>query len=479
MAHMGVPPERQAVVTRTSGPVAIAMLLIVTSFSASLVVSQFRLRNIEARALTIFQDALPRMEHLSTLRTELRRMGMYVSEYVSAASPRAPSREEIQEVRRRLDVELDAYRGRPTSPEEDAALSEIARGLRQLDASTAGLLQAADPGGRVVSTHWLLETFHVDLERVDEAILGLRQVQVEVVRADSERILDAREASLTLAMALGGASFVVAIIASVLVVLTLRSRARLREAHDRLLLQHANRLATVGQLAAGIAHELGSPLQVVAGRAKMVSTGESAGTDARDAGSVILGQAQRMTTIIRGLLDFARRRPPQRALTDLLEVAGETVRVLGPIARKKAVTLALEAEGPLRADVDRLHIQQALTNLVMNAMQAVSAGGHVTVTAGRQQATPPERAATAPAVFATLGVKDDGPGISPEDQARVFDPFFTTKDVGEGSGLGLAVADGLVKENGGWIDVESEAGRGARFSIFLPCHDGQPREARR
>lgn len=462
-------------VTRTSGPVAIAMLLIVTSFSASLVVSQFRLRNIEERALTIFQDALPRMEHLSTLRTELRRLGMYVSEYVSVGGAHAtPSPRDIAEVRQRLDDELEAYRARPTSPEEAAAIAEIVAALRDLDRSTGQTLQAADSGGQVVSPRWLLEAFHRELERVDEAILQLRRVQVEVVRADSERILSAREASLTLAMALGGASFGVALIASGLVVQTLRSRARLREAHDRLLLQHANRLATVGQLAAGIAHELGSPLQVVAGRAKMLSTGESAGTDARDAGSVILGQAQRMTAIIRGLLDFARRRPPQRALTDLLEVAGETVRVLGPIARKKAVTLKLEAEGPLRADVDRLHIQQALTNLVMNAMQAVSAGGHVTVTAGLQQATPPQRAAPA-AAFATLGVRDDGPGIKREDQARVFDPFFTTKDVGEGSGLGLAVADGLVKENGGWIDVESELGRGALFSIFLPCHGAEAR----
>ncbi len=236
-------------------------------------------------------------------------------------------------------------------------------------------------------------------------------------------------------------------------------------------LQHANRLATVGQLAAGVAHELGSPLQVVAGRAKMIATGEAAEDDAKESGQIILEQAHRMTRIIRGLLDFARRRPAQRSITDLQDLPRETLSMLGPIAKKKAVGLVLEisADGPRIVDVDVVQIQQALTNLVMNAIQSVHEGGHVTIVVRLERVFPPADHGGSEGEYVCLGVRDDGPGIKEQDRSRVFEPFFTTKDVGEGTGLGLAVADGLVRENGGWIAVESEVGRGACFSIFLPC----------
>jgi signal transduction histidine kinase len=442
-----------------SGPIVVATLLIVISFLASLVISQFRLRNIDQRAFTIFEDALPSMEHLANLRTELHRLGMYVSEYVSHDSPGAvPSHSDISEVRAAIDAELLAYRTKPLFSQERTALERIQRELASLDDAVAQTLQLTDSGPELpAQQQWLLQDVHARLESADEAVLGLRQEQVRLVRLDTERILAAREASLTLAMVMGSGSLLLALLVSAFVVLTLRERVRLTEANDRLMLQHANRLATVGQLAAGLAHELGTPLQVVAGRAKAIATGKTEGAPAREAGAVILGQAQRMTKIIRGLLDFARRRPAERQPVELGELAAETVRVLEPMAHKRSVELALEVKGSAPVEVDRMQLQQALTNLVVNAMQAVPEGGHVTVRAERARA------------LAALIVDDDGPGISKQAQARVFEPFFTTKDVGEGSGLGLAIADGLVRENGGWIDVSSEEGHGARFSIFLPC----------
>ena len=251
-------------------------------------------------------------------------------------------------------------------------------------------------------------------------------------------------------------------------------------------LQHANRLATVGQLAAGVAHELGSPLQVVSGRAKMIAVGESTGEDAKESGQIILDQARRMTEIIRGLLDFARRRSAARTPTRVLDLARHAHAMLEPIAHKLGVSLELvELEGDEGStlEIDAIQIQQALTNLVMNAIQAVSAGGHVTIEVVRLRAPhPPDssgllRAPTSPGGADTncacLRVIDDGPGISDEDQERVFEPFFTTKDVGEGTGLGLSVAHGLVRDNGGWITVESMLGKGARFSIVFPCPDAQ------
>ena len=192
----------------------------------------------------------------------------------------------------------------------------------------------------------------------------------------------------------------------------------------------------------------------------MIAAGEVVEAEARQSGQVILEQAQRMTQIIHGLLDYARRRAAKRSVTSVWDVAQGTRSLLGPLANKKAVSLELEGDSRCIAHVDVGQIQQALTNLVMNAIQSARAGGRVSIEVGLQ-------AREGDHVF--LAVTDDGPGINEEDCARVFEPFFTTKDVGEGTGLGLAVAEGLVRENGGFITVESEFGRGACFSIFLPC----------
>jgi two-component system NtrC family sensor kinase len=249
---------------------------------------------------------------------------------------------------------------------------------------------------------------------------------------------------------------------------------------SKLQLQHSNRLATIGQLAAGVAHELGSPLQVVMGRAKMIATGESVHDEAKEAGKIIHLQAQRMAVIISGLLGFARRRPPQRTTANLDAIARDVHRMLVPIAKKKAVILELDVpqngiDGA--TNVDTQQIQQALTNLVMNAIQAVPEHGRVAIVVGRRIEHPPDHSGLLRLDHAQqvtcIQVRDDGPGIEAHHLGRVFEPFFTTKDVGEGTGLGLAVAHGLVRDNGGWIRVESEPGRGACFSIYFPCDGGR------
>ncbi|HKU43927.1 MAG TPA: HAMP domain-containing sensor histidine kinase, partial [Polyangiales bacterium] len=226
-------------------------------------------------------------------------------------------------------------------------------------------------------------------------------------------------------------------------------------------LRHADRLATVGQLAAGVAHELGTPLNVIAGHAKMIVTGEVTGPEAAESARIALEQTSRMTNIVRQLLDFSRRRPAQRSRADVAEIATATVAMLGAVAQKKDVELSLDVRSPgMLAHVDVVQIQQALTNLVMNAIQAVPVQGHVHVEVVEQSG--PE------GTYACMRVSDDGPGIPAEDRSRVFEPFFTTKGVGEGTGLGLAVAIGLVKENGGSIEVTAADTGGAQLSIVVP-----------
>lgn len=236
-------------------------------------------------------------------------------------------------------------------------------------------------------------------------------------------------------------------------------------------LRHADRLMTVGMLASGIAHELGTPLNVVSARAKMMLAGDCSEAETRDYARVIAEAADRMAKIIRQLLAFARRKSPQKAPRDLGRIAAETCDLLRPLATRNKVELEL-APPPAGAApavaVDGDGIQQALTNIVVNAIHAMPSGGKVELMIDRE--TRP-RADEHPGSFAVVRVKDHGTGIAKEHLERVFEPFFTTKGVGQGTGLGLSVTLGIVQDHGGFIDVESETGKGTMFAIHLPLEE--------
>jgi len=233
-------------------------------------------------------------------------------------------------------------------------------------------------------------------------------------------------------------------------------------------LRHAERLTTVGRLASSVAHELGTPLNVVAGRARLITE------DDREAGKhagIIIDQSARMTKIIRQLLDYARRQPPEKDRQDLRSLAAEAVTLLEPLAGKQGVLLRLACDLPdVPVVADPTQIQQALTNLMVNAIQASPRGGTVDVTVRAAAVRPPATAGGGkPDVESfEVSVQDHGPGMPADVLARVFEPFFTTKPVGESTGLGLSVANDIVEEHGGWIAAHSEPGRGSRFSVFLP-----------
>jgi two-component system NtrC family sensor kinase len=233
-------------------------------------------------------------------------------------------------------------------------------------------------------------------------------------------------------------------------------------------LRHADRLATVGQLAAGIAHELGTPLNVVSQRAKMIAHGETEGEDTADSARIVFEQSQRIAGVIRQLLDFARRRSPEKVAQDLRPIAEQTAALLAPIARKRQVVIQLDNPAdPVVAEVDGAQLLQVMTNLAVNGIQAMPRGGVLGIAVRHLHALPPADHGGAEGRFPSIVVSDQGIGIEPANLHRVFEPFFTTKDVGEGTGLGLAVAYGIVREHGGWIDVESQPDRGTTFTIHL------------
>lgn len=264
---------------------------------------------------------------------------------------------------------------------------------------------------------------------------------------------------------------------------------RLREANARVsaaaasradaleALRQSDRLATVGKLASGVAHELGTPLNVIAARAGMIAAGEGTLDDLAGYGRIITAQTERITRIVRQLMIFARgrdqadlrRAPIAREAVDLRDVAVASSQLLKPLASQRLVGLDVEKGGTAIAMIEPGLVEQAMANLTLNAIQASPSGATVTLAADTARCVPPTEIGGGEGTFARLIVSDEGPGISPETLPRIFEPFFTTKDVGEGSGLGLSVAYGIVRDHGGWIAVESRPGTGSRFTMFLPA----------
>lgn len=240
-------------------------------------------------------------------------------------------------------------------------------------------------------------------------------------------------------------------------------------------LRHADRLRTVGRLAAGLAHEIGTPLNVVSGRAELIASGRLSAEDVLASAKTIKSESRRITTIVQELLNFARSRPPHRAPVDLNQLLDETINLIGPMADKKQVSLVLlPVKNEAWTEVDTAQLQQVFTNLLVNALHATPVDGSIEVTIQAMslsqvepflsQADISQRAE----MYWQVTVRDTGHGIAPEVIDNIFEPFFTTKDVGEGTGLGLSIAYGIVREHAGCIRVESDVGHGSQFHVYLP-----------
>lgn len=232
-------------------------------------------------------------------------------------------------------------------------------------------------------------------------------------------------------------------------------------------LRRSERLATVGTLAAGLAHELGTPLHVVAGRARLIA--DEATGDTAISASVIIEQAARLQRIIEQLLDFARTRHAERRSVAIASLVAADLELLAPIFQRRRVTTRVERRCDEGASVfgDPDQLRQVFTNILINAAHAMPQGGviDIRVEAGLPAPAGLEREAGR---FIRVTITDQGVGISPENITRVFDPFFTTKDVGEGTGLGLAVAYGIIADHGGLISADSTPGQGSTFCVWLP-----------
>ena len=234
-------------------------------------------------------------------------------------------------------------------------------------------------------------------------------------------------------------------------------KTKLKSSYDMLLA--SEKMALMGQIVAGIAHELNNPLTIVLGNTQLLLMRHREDDDAKALRKV--GEsAERASKIVRNLLSFARHENPERKPTDINAVITKTLELHGYELRVRDISVELDLQRSLPSTMaDASQIQQVFLNLIVNAEHAMidsNGKGHLYI-----------RTRTAGAMV-LAEFSDDGPGISPEHIRRIFEPFFTTKTVGKGTGLGLSICQNIIQEHGGRIEVKSEPGNGTTFVVQIP-----------
>ncbi len=248
-----------------------------------------------------------------------------------------------------------------------------------------------------------------------------------------------------------------------------------REAEERLALErklrHSERLAAVGHLAAGVAHEMGAPLQVIDGRAKQLMNHAATPAEPHQRNlTIIRNQTERIANIVRNLLNLSRTYDLRCRPVNLPKLLTDTLELIQPNAERDGIKIEKRYNGLRSIEADPNLLQQVFLNIFSNAIQAMPEGGRVRVEC--HEASRDEKA------FASVSVTDTGTGIPLEHLENIFDPFFTTKEVGHGTGLGLAVSTRIVEEHGGWIEAANNAEGGATFTVFLPVVDSETVEGK-
>jgi two-component system NtrC family sensor kinase len=224
----------------------------------------------------------------------------------------------------------------------------------------------------------------------------------------------------------------------------------------------SEKMASIGRLAAGIAHEINNPLTGVLTFAHLLRSKANMEPEDQQDLDVVIRETTRVSEIVRGLLDFARERPSIKGPLDANDVIQRTMRLIRSQKRVERISIREDLDQDLpQITGDENQLQQVLLNLSLNACEAMPEGGTLTISTSAQNGK----------VF--VRVADTGCGISEEHLDDIFEPFFTTKPVGKGTGLGLSVSYGIVQQHGGTLEVESQEGKGTTLTIVLPADNGK------
>lgn len=232
-----------------------------------------------------------------------------------------------------------------------------------------------------------------------------------------------------------------------------------RLAETRLV--RTTRLAAVGEMAAGVAHELNNPLTTVTGFTELILEELPEDFPHRDDLELVLKESRRARGVVRRLLDFSRQGDILRVKADVNEVVSDVLALVHHLARTSAVNIRVELWDELpEILVDRGQMQQVFLNLIYNAIQSMPGGGDLVIRSVLESREGED--------WISVMVQDFGEGIGTEDLPRIFEPFYTTKPSGTGTGLGLSISYGIVSDHGGFMDVESNPGKGTKFFVWLP-----------
>lgn len=232
-------------------------------------------------------------------------------------------------------------------------------------------------------------------------------------------------------------------------------------------IQHSDKLALIGQIAAGIAHEIGTPLNVISGNAEYIMMEMGEDNPYKEELETIISQAERIANLIKQLLEFARPRKPNYTKVDVNRELLHVVELLKHQFEKANIKLNLnlsENIPTIYADCSQIH--QVFLNIIVNAIHAINENGLIEIETFSRDG------------YVNIKFKDNGIGILPEHLDRIFEPFFTTKEAGKGTGLGLAVSKRIVDEHNGKIEVESTPGVGTTFTIKFPSYQTKEDEER-
>jgi two-component system NtrC family sensor kinase len=229
----------------------------------------------------------------------------------------------------------------------------------------------------------------------------------------------------------------------------------LRKTQNQLL--QSEKMASLGKLAAGVAHEINSPLTGILTYSSLLFKAKKDEDPDKEDLEVIVNETNRCKMIVKGLLDFARQTEPQKALSDMNEVIDKSVNLISHQATMQNVKIEKKNKPDLpKMMIDAGQIQQVFINILLNAIEAMPQGGALTLSSGIEDE------------MAAIQFTDTGIGIPEENLPKIFDPFFTTKKQGKGTGLGLSVSYGIIERHQGKLEVKSQVGKGTTFTVRLP-----------
>ena len=242
-------------------------------------------------------------------------------------------------------------------------------------------------------------------------------------------------------------------------------------------LRHSQKMESIGQLAAGVAHDFNNMLTIIQGHAAILNSRPHLPKDLHESAQAIHFASERAAALTRQLLMFSRKNVIQSKPLDLVDLVANLGKMLQRLIGEpvKLIVQSPPSLPLIKADVGM--IEQVVMNLAVNARDAMPRGGtltisldHITLDAAYLQSSPQAR----PGNFVRLRARDTGSGMDPATLSRIFEPFFTTKEIGKGTGLGLATVYGILRQHDGWIEVASELGRGSSFTLFFPAIPDQP-----